>query len=163
MTMQEERLHETSWYIMTWLPMTRHQMTSHARTQRVIPTRRMEWHETSRKWRERLPMILAPLAHAFTGCEEPTSKGNKAITDLFLRENNIGAGGAIALVKGLKTRHEMCFLEVHTPVFFLVTVKVPHVTLTHLGFRRFVRSRRFRVRIMWTCGVKATRVIYSMS
>ena len=51
------------------------------------------------------------------GCEEPTRKANKAITDLFLRENIIGAEGAIALVKGLKTRHGMRFLEVHTSVF----------------------------------------------
>ena len=57
--------------------------TCHTHTSHGMECHDMAWHETPRKWRERLPMILAPLARAFTGVRNPRARPTRPSQTYF--------------------------------------------------------------------------------
>ena len=122
--------------------------TCHTHTSHGMESHDMAWHETPRKWRERSPMILAPLARACTGVRNPRARPTRPLQTYFCA-GTTSALKVLSCWSKASRRHMRCVFLKYTYLFFLVTVKVPHVTLTHLEFRRFVRSRRFHVNIMW--------------
>ena len=133
--------------------MIHHDMTVHDKASDVIARANTTchtdtaWHETPRKWRERLPMILAPLARACTGVRNPRARPTRPSQTYFCART-LSALKVLSRWSKASRRDMGCVFLKYTHPFFLVTVKVPHVTLTHLGFRRSVRRRRFHVRIM---------------
>ena len=135
--------------------------TCHTHTSHGMECHDMAWHETPRKWRERLPMILAPLARACTGVRNPRARPTRPSQTYFCATTTSALKVLSRWSKASRRDMRCVFLE-YTHIFSRHCQG--SACDTHSSwFQTVCEKYTFSCEHHVTCGMKATRVLCSIS